>query len=485
MCSILNRLYYDYYNFNKKSYFPIDKDYLRLIFMLKDENIEDISIREIIKKYKNRNSFSNRIVNVEENNDDYWIEKEVIHITYPFEETLERIEVLYNIVGKEKWIKIFNFDYKDLCDFIVVLIYRIYNYNYCHLCKDSEILKEYEEAFPYSKRCYFTRKEMYQFFNNKKVVDSLFDFLSIDIKMQKSIVDSTKLIQYKGKYYLFFIWDFIYNLFNEIENKILENISNIDNYYQNKGKKFENLCYEKLTKYYKQEYIYKNIKYTYKNSNHEIDLLLELPNSYIIFECKSSNFDINKTNSNKELYEKFIKSFGRGYKTINDLNDYISVGNNEFIEKSTNNIIKIKPNKKIYYINLSLYNIEYLQTQIQKIKTEYINPVNIYPICWNYMDFGSIMKLAPLDYNLFERYLERRTNLLNKRKNVTFDIDEMDAFGFLTDPNYDNSFDMIMKYSDNNIDENFMISNGIYRQDFNNMFNAKYISEYIELNNSN
>lgn len=482
MNNILNRLYYDYYNLNKKSYFSIDKDYLRLLFMLKDKNIENITVREIIKEYKN--SYANISVNSEEKRDDYWIEKEVIHITYPFEETLERIEVLYNIVGKEMWIKVFKFDYKDLCDFIIILINRIYNYNYCHLCGDSEILKEYEKTFPYSKRCYFTRREIYQFFDNKNVVDSLFEFLSIDIKMQRSIVDSTKLIHYNDKYYLFFIWDFIYNLFNEIENKILENTSNIDIYYQNKGKKFENLCYEKLIKYYRKEYIYKNIKYEYKNSTHEIDLLLELPNSYIIFECKSSNFDINKINSNKELYEKFIKSFGRGYKTINDLNNYITMGNNEFIEKSTNTIIKLKTNKKIYYIILSLYNIEYLQTQIQKIKTEYIKPVNFYPICWNYMDFGSIMKLAPIDLNLFEKYLERRTILLNKRKNVTFDIDEMDVFGFLTDPNYDNSFEMIMKYSDNNIDERFMISNGIYRQDFNQMFNLKYISEYIESNNT-
>lgn len=50
----------------------------------------------------------------------------------------------------------------------------------------------------------------------------------------------------------------------------------------------------------------------------------------------------------EDINEKFIKSFGRGwYKTINDLNDYICVGNNGFIEKSTNNIIKLKPNKKI------------------------------------------------------------------------------------------------------------------------------------------
>lgn len=77
--------------------------------------------------------------------------------------------------------------------------------------------------------------------------------------------------------------------------------------------------------------------------------------TYIIFECKSSNFDINKINSNKALYK--------------------------FVEKSIKNVIKLKLDKKIYYINLSLYNIEYLQTQMQKIKIEYANLVNVYSIC--------------------------------------------------------------------------------------------------------
>ena len=32
--------------------------------------------------------------------------------------------------------------------------------------------------------------------------------------------------------------------------------------------------------------------------------------------------------------------------------------------------------------------------------------------------------------------------------------------------------------------ENFMISNGIYRHDFNQMFNLKYIREYLEKNST-
>ena len=120
-----------------------------------------------------------------------------------------------------------------------------------------------------------------------------------------------------------------------------------------------------------------------------------------------------------------------------------------------------------------------MQTQIQKIKKEFIRPANIYPICWNYLDFGSIMKLSPLDINLFEKYLEKRTRLLNEKKNITFDIDEIDAFGFLTDPKYEYVYDMLMNHVNENIDENLMISNGAYRQEFNMMFDKKFIDDYI------
>ena len=119
MHNLLNEIYYDYYNLNKKSYLPLDKDYMRLVLMIKNEDIENTTMNEMIKKYKSRNNYADKVLKSNLNNDDYWIEKETIHITYPFEETLERIEVLYDVVGKEDWLKIFSFDYEDLYNFIV------------------------------------------------------------------------------------------------------------------------------------------------------------------------------------------------------------------------------------------------------------------------------------------------------------------------------------------------------------------------------
>ena len=362
------------------------------------------------------------------------------------------------------------------------MIFRIFNYNYVHIIKDKVSIDRYEDAFPHSKKCYFTRKEFYSFFQDKKEIDNILSFITVDIKKQSKKTDSTKLIHYNNKYYLFFIWDFLYNLFDEIEYVIIKQFDNTDEYYTKKGKEFEKLCYDKLIESYPKSKVYNNIEYYYKEGNHEIDLVLELPNSYLIFECKSSEFNINKIETNKLLYEKLKKSFGRGFKTINDLNEYIIEGNNEFYyNKGRKKICFDFENHDVYFVNLSLYNIEYLQTQIQKISSDKLRPVNIYPICWNYMDFGSIIKLSPINIMLFERYLERRTKLLNKKKKLTFDIDELDVFGFLTQPMYDHVYEMFIN-SNPNVDENFIISNGAYRRDFNQMFDSKYINEYLEKN---
>ncbi len=64
----------------------------------------------------------------------------------------------------------------------------------------------------------------------------------------------------------------------------------------------------------------------------------------------------------------------------------------------------------------------------------YINFVKLYR-------FQANNKLAPLNFDLFEKYLERCTSLLNERKNLTFDVDEIDVFGFLTDSCYGSTFE--------------------------------------------
>ena len=108
--------------------------------------------------------------------------------------------------------------------------------------------------------------------------------------------------------------------------------------------------------------------------------------------------------------------------------EYLKKGNNVFRTKSGEKINLDSNNKKVIYVNLSLYNIEFLQTNIQKIKSKKIRKVLIYPICWNYIDFLTLSQVACVNYGLFEDYFIKRFNIINNNKNLTFDYDEVNAF---------------------------------------------------------
>lgn len=478
---ILDDLYYDYYNLNRKIGFITDSDFIKLVYYLRNINLEKENSDSILEKYKTDSSkrFAQHVEDTRE--EDYYVEKEVLHITYPFEETLNRLEVLFETVGKNKWQKIFGFDYETIYNLITFIIIRIVSYN-CYYVSDEETKKEYIKSFPYSLNCYLTVEELYNYFpEHREFIDNILNLISIDISTQKKVTDATKLIKYQDRYYLYFIWDFIYNLYDILEQRIIDCVSDKSKYYEKRGKAFEQLCYKKLKDKFPENNILKNVKYNTEDGNHEIDMIIELDKSYIIFECKSGYFNIHDTEDNRDLYNKFRKTFGNGYKTVNDINNYIKNGNNKFYYKNSKEKFEFGfKNKKIYYINISLYNIEYLQTAVQKIDDKFISPVDVYPICWNFIDYLSIIKLIPWNISLFEIYLDRRSTLLNKRKNLTFDVDEIDVFGFLTDPQYFETYEMLLNYSNNNIDERFSISNGIYREELNRMFNEKFITDMMK-----
>lgn len=68
---------------------------------------------------------------------------------------------------------------------------------------------------------------------------------------------------------------------------------------------------------------------------------------------------------------------------------------------------------------------------------------------------------------------------------MTLDYDEVDAFGLLTDPSQKHFVDNILlseSTSNSNIDMNFMISNGIYREEFNSGLDRKYLLGFINEN---
>lgn len=480
----LKIIYDDYYNLKRTVNIMCDRDIIEFVYFLSKQQHENNVFEDIISKYKNQKKDKyEQYINFE-SFDDFFSERHTLHFTYPFYETFKRLDVLYEMIGKKQWEEIFGYSYELLYYVVTVIICRIVLlYNNYRKINDITKRKEYEKIHPYSTTCYFTKEEIYSFFNGYQTeIDRVLDDISIDFYKQDRIKDACSILQVDNHYYLFFIWDFLYNLFDKYSKKIKSSLGN-DDFNNKRGKIFENLCYNNLKNTFPQFKIYKSLEYDYNKGNHEIDLLIQMEETIIVFECKSSSFDTYESSVDGKLYNDFRKAYGRGYKTINDLNNYIKLGNNIFRTKDGNNVSFDFNKYKVVYVNLSLYNIEYLQTNVQKIEPNKINPVEVYPICWNYIDFLTLTKVAYVDYKLFETYFNKRFNMINKNKNLTFDYDEIDVFGFLTDPSYQDFYTnalMPVVEKGNSIDMNFMISNGAYRKEFNKCLDIDYLYGFIE-----
>lgn len=473
MEKILEDIYYDFNGLVKKIPVNGDKDLMRMVFMLKKEK-NTLTINELINKYNK--SRQNNYLREEE--DIFYTEKDIIHLTYPFGETIERIKILVETIGEEKWNNIFGFSYFEMENFIFFLIFRYINYNNYFISNNYEKII-YEKNYPLSKNCYITEDELNFYFQDKEKIKKFLELVSIDITEQKELKDSSRILKIDEKYYFIFVWDFLYNLYDILESKIVLNYKK-DKFYEKRGKAFEKNCFNRLVENFKNKNVYHNLRYNYKDGNHEVDLVLELNDIYVFFECKSGFYDIHKSDSDGKMYADFKRTFGDGYLTINELNNYIQQGKNEFYDKQKNKVILDIKNKKTVFINLSLYNIEYLQSSVQKIDQKYIKAVKIYPICWNYIDFLTLIQLSSVDEELFEKYLLERYDMLNEKKSMTFDIDEIDIFGFITDERYEDTLKGLYEIANNKIDSVFWITNGAYRKDFNKMFNQKFINDYID-----
>lgn len=480
MDKYLKIIYDDYYNLKRTLDFACDRDVIQFVYFLSKYNVNGSNKENIVKDYKKEKSKEYKVFIENINSDSYFSARESLHFTYPLNETFRRLDVLFEMIGDKKWKEIFGYSYKFLYAFVTVVICRIVLF---HNLNEIDPNEEYANSD--AKECYFTKSELNKYLlDSSDEIDLVLNDLSVNFSELSNVKDVYKIISFNDHYYLFFIWDFLYNLFNIYSIKIKSALGN-DEFNKKRGKAFETVCYNNLNQCFKYGKIYKGLEYDYKSGNHEIDILMELNEVIVIFECKSGAFDSLEFENDGELYSAFVKVYGNGYKTINDLNEYILGGNNTFRDKDKNNVeIDIK-NKTVVYVNLSLYNIEFIQTSIQKIKSERMKKVDVYPICWNYIDFLTLTKVAIVDYMLFEEYLKKRFNIINNYKNLTLDYDEVDAFGLLTDPSQKYYVDNILlseSTSNSNIDMNFMISNGIYREEFNSGFDREYLLGFIHKN---
>ena len=469
----LYKIYCDYYDIGKPQNFKLNTDveYIQLLASYKE--IKDKTLKKTIKNFKDLFSKKLRdsILN-SKNKDDYFVDKNIVHITYPLEKTINRLYFIYNSIGKKEWNKIFNFDFENMISLIKAIIKRIITYN-------NLVLDNKGEEYNF----YLTKDEIYTYLTIPTTeIDTIIEFISIDLNNINDERDCFNLIKFDNdSYTLIFIWDFLYYLYDKIETKIKENSNEkqLSIYYNNRGKIFEKQCTQEIKFAFKNKEIYKNVYYINEKGKNELDILLIIDNKIIVFECKTTNFDIYKTNNNEELEYQIISALGKGYKTINNFDQYIK--NKDTIELLDNGKkiqLNLK-NKEIIYVCISLNNIEFVQTSIQKLDGTVLKKVNKYPIILNYLDMSSILDLASLNPDPILKYFGERFYTINELKMLSIDIDEIDVLGFLTDEQNARVYNMI-KDNSSFVDTNLMITNGAYRNQVNKFLNEKFIYNFYE-----
>ena len=469
----LYKIYCDYYDIGKPQNFKLNTDveYIQLLASYKE--IKDKTLKKTIKNFKDLFSKKLRdsILN-SKNKDDYFVDKNIVHITYPLEKTINRLYFIYNSIGKKEWNKIFNFDFENMISLIKAIIKRIITYN-------NLVLDNKGEEYNF----YLTKDEIYTYLTIPTTeIETIIEFISIDLNNINDERDCFNLIKFDNdSYTLIFIWDFLYYLYDKIETKIKENSNEkqLSIYYNNRGKIFEKQCTQEIKFAFKNKEIYKNVYYINEKGKNELDILLIIDYKIIVFECKTTNFDIYKTNNNEELEYQIISALGKGYKTINNFDQYIK--NKDTIELLDNGKkiqLNLK-NKEIIYVCISLNNIEFVQTSIQKLDGTVLKKVNKYPIILNYLDLSSILDLASLNPDPILKYFGERFYTINELKMLSIDIDEIDVLGFLTDEQNARVYNMI-KDNSSFVDTNLMITNGAYRNQVNKFLNEKFIYNLYE-----
>lgn len=243
---------------------------------------------------------------------------------------------------------------------IYVIIGRIISYN-------NMVLANKEKGYKF----YLTKDEIYTYLTIlPKEIDKIIEFISIDLDNISTERDCFNLIKFnENNYTLIFIWDFLYYLYDKIETKIKENSNEnqLNTYYNIRGKIFEKQCAEEINLSFENKKIYKNVYYINEKGKNELDIILIINNKIIVFECKTTKFDIYKTNNNEGLEHAIIGALGKEYRTINNFNEHIK---NKDILQLFNNGNKVEidlKDKEVVYVCVSLNNIEFVQNSIHKL----------------------------------------------------------------------------------------------------------------------
>lgn len=202
----------------------------------------------------------------------------------------------------------------------------------------------------------------------------------------------------------------------------------------------------------------------------ELDNLIINDDICINFECKSAGFNIYDSHNDSETLKNLKKSFGRGYFSIDTFHKTIEK-NKGIIELEIENKkqkFDLK-DKKLISFNVTLYPIEFLSTSIHFFDKKSKEKISVFPITINVIDLYSIILISTINKEVFEKYAQERFFSINNMGKLKIDYDEIDSFGFVTDTNLNNGYEMIKEVTNpsDNSEQHVMINNCVYRKEVN------------------
>ncbi len=228
------------------------------------------------------------------------------------------------------------------------------------------------------------------------------------------------------KVFILYIPEFVDYIIYKIEEDVKKILSKelIDEYYTNKGKRFEVLVYDLVKKHFEE--CYHTVLY-YPNDSKivELDILVKNNDDLIAFECKSGTFIKNNSVNEEHLISKISNKTKKAYDSLKKLNDYFFDCNEyDFVVDEKHIIGKAE---SLICIHVSMYPMDFISSNLHVKFDEYYDEKN--PILTlSYEHLYAILLDSYINKIDVIEYFKKRKKCIKEYKDIYFDVNELDLY---------------------------------------------------------
>ena len=301
----------------------------------------DSEIFEVIRnintcaKYKSTNNFTKSILKGFINkplfridgirNDSLDIEKHVLHISYNWYASLQRLIVLSNSIDEITQVQIFGITINAIYTICCIIIFRTFLFTTATMKNSSQTWEIIERALnKESLDVWFTLDELASISPSISISDlqTFMDLFACDLTTIHKHNDTPFLYSNAGLYSIIFADDFSSFVFSNVDKRIIDfcnaqGQSCLELYKNSRGKNLEYLVHQITKEVYPQN-TFININYIdFEQKKREIDVLVIQPNYVLDIECKSSYFNLYDCNNDSETQMRIRGAFGKSLQSIN------------------------------------------------------------------------------------------------------------------------------------------------------------------------